>query len=61
MARARKNRRKSTSGTKLGGDGATTGYEAELWRMADTLRSPSTRQGATRTAHRDDQQHQGRR
>ncbi len=24
MARARKNRRKSTSGTKLGGDGAAT-------------------------------------
>ena len=38
MARARKNRTKSTSGTKPGGDGAITGYEAELWRMADTLR-----------------------
>ena len=38
MARARKNRPKSTSGTKPGGDGAITGYEAELWRMADTLR-----------------------
>ena len=38
MARARKNRPKSTSGSKPGGDGATTGYEAELWRMADTLR-----------------------
>jgi len=23
---------------KPGGDGATTGYEADLWRMADTLR-----------------------
>ena len=34
MARARKN----TSGTKRGSDGATTGYEADLWRMADTLR-----------------------
>ena len=38
MAKARKNRPKSTSGTKPGGDGAITGYEAELWRMADTLR-----------------------
>ena len=38
MASARKNRLKSTSGSKPGGDGATTGYEAELWRMADTLR-----------------------
>ena len=38
MASARKNRPKSTSGSKPGGDGATTGYEAELWRMADTLR-----------------------
>ena len=38
MASARKNRPKSTSGTKLADEGATTGYEAELWRMADTLR-----------------------
>ncbi len=38
MARARKNRPKSTSSTKPDGDGATTGYEAELWHMADTLR-----------------------
>ena len=38
MARVRKNRTTSTSGTKLADDGATTGYEAELWRMADTLR-----------------------
>ena len=34
MARARKN----TSRTKRSSDGATTGYEADLWRMADTLR-----------------------
>ena len=38
MARVRKNRTTSTSGTKLADDGATTGYEAELWRMEDTLR-----------------------
>ena len=34
MARARNNRPASTSGSKPGGDSATTGYEAELWRMA---------------------------
>ena len=38
MAARRKDKSISTSGTKPGGDGATTGYEAELWRMADTLR-----------------------
>ena len=38
MARVRKNRTIYTSRTKLADDGATTGYEAELWRMADTLR-----------------------
>ena len=38
MARARKNRPSPTLGTKPGGDGAITGYEAELWGMADTLR-----------------------
>ncbi len=36
MARAR--RRGSGSNLKPGGNGATTGHEAELWRMADTLR-----------------------
>ncbi len=38
MMKARKDRSKSTSGAKTGDDGATTGYEVELWRMADTLR-----------------------
>ena len=38
MARARKNRPVSASGSKPGGDSVTTGYEAELWRMADALR-----------------------
>ena len=36
MARAR--RRESASNPNQGSNGATTGYEAELWRMADTLR-----------------------
>ncbi len=36
MARAR--RRESASKPNQGSNGATTGYEAELWRMADTLR-----------------------
>ena len=36
MARAR--RRGSGSNLKPGGNGATTGHEAELWSMADTLR-----------------------
>ena len=38
MARARKKRSEPTPTPRQGGDGATTGYEAELWRMADTLR-----------------------
>ncbi len=36
MARAR--RRGSASDSNQGSNGATTGYEAEHWRMADTLR-----------------------
>ena len=36
MARRKKTR--SASGAKPGAQGATTGYEAELWAMADTLR-----------------------
>ena len=31
-------RRQIKSQTRSGGDGATTGYEVELWAMADTLR-----------------------
>ena len=38
MARGGSKKLESTSAAKRGGDGATTGYEAELWRMADTLR-----------------------
>ena len=38
MARGRKKTQGSTPGPKPGGGGATTGYEPELWRMADTLR-----------------------
>ena len=34
MARAHNNRPASTSGSKPRGGSATTGYEAELWRMA---------------------------
>ena len=34
MARAHNNRPVSTSGSKPRGGSATTGYEAELWRMA---------------------------
>ena len=34
MARAHSNRPASTSGSKPRGGSATTGYEAELWRMA---------------------------
>ena len=36
MARGRPTRTKSEGGKTIGG--ATTGYEADLWRMADTLR-----------------------
>ncbi len=38
MARARTNKETPDRNTKPGGDGATTGYEADLWRMADALR-----------------------
>ena len=39
MARGRPGKPKSGGdGTAAGGQGATTGYEAELWRMADALR-----------------------
>ena len=38
MARERSKSLRSIPARKPGGDGAITGYEAELWRMADTLR-----------------------
>ena len=38
MARGRSKPPPSESGARLDGQGATTGYEAELWGMADTLR-----------------------
>ena len=38
MARGRHMKSQDDIATKPGGDGATTGYEAELWQMADTLR-----------------------
>ena len=38
MARGRKKKAKSGPGAKPDAQGAVTGYEAELWRMADTLR-----------------------
>ena len=38
MARGRSKKKQSDAGTKPGANGATTGYEAELWQMADTLR-----------------------
>ena len=38
MARARTNKETPDRNTKPGGDGATTGYETDLWRMADALR-----------------------
>ena len=38
MARAQPGKTRSNTDAKPGGDGATTGYEAQLWRMADTLR-----------------------
>ena len=38
MAQERKKKTKSDHDTKTESHGATTGYEAELWRMADTLR-----------------------
>ena len=38
MARAQSGKTRSNTDAKPGGDGATTGYEAQLWRMADALR-----------------------
>ena len=38
MARGRKKKAESDPGAKPDAQGAVTGYEAELWRMADTLR-----------------------
>ena len=38
MASAKSAKTRSNTDAKPGGDGATTGYEAQLWRMADTLR-----------------------
>ena len=38
MARGRPKKPQADQDAKLGDQGATTGYEAELWRMADTLR-----------------------
>ena len=38
MARVQPGNTRSPAAAKPGGDGATTGYEAQLWRMADALR-----------------------
>ena len=38
MASAKSAKTRSNTDAKPGGDGATTGYEAQLWRMADALR-----------------------
>ena len=38
MATARKRRRRAKAPSEAPGDGATVGYEAELWGMADALR-----------------------
>ena len=38
MTRGRPKNPKSDPGVKPGAHGATTGYEADLWRMDDTLR-----------------------
>ena len=38
MVRGRKKKAESDPGAKPDAQGAVTGYEAELWRMADTLR-----------------------
>ncbi|MYC80900.1 MAG: SAM-dependent DNA methyltransferase [Acidobacteria bacterium] len=38
MARVQPGKPRSPQGAKPGGNGATTGYEADLWRMADALR-----------------------
>ena len=38
MANVKSGETPTRTDAKPGGDGATTGYEAELWRMADALR-----------------------
>ena len=38
MARVQSGKTRSNAVVKPGGDGATTGYEKQLWRMADALR-----------------------
>ena len=38
MASGRPRKARSSNDTKSGSNGATVGYEAELWRMADALR-----------------------
>ena len=38
MARGRQGKAQEEAATELGISGATTGYEAKLWQMADTLR-----------------------
>ena len=38
MASAKSAKTRSNTDAKPGGDGATTGYEGQLWRMADALR-----------------------
>ena len=38
MASAQSGKTRSNTAAKPGGDGATTGYEKQLWSMADTLR-----------------------
>ena len=38
MARVQSGKTRSPKDAKPGGNGATTGYEADLWRMADALR-----------------------
>ena len=38
MARERPKNPQADRGAYTGTSGATTGYEADLWRMADTLR-----------------------
>ena len=38
MARGRPKNPQADRGANPGTSGATTGYEAELWQMADTLR-----------------------
>ena len=38
MARGRLRKAREGAAARPAADGATTGYEAELWQMADTLR-----------------------